>query len=215
MHIKWIRDGLTRSGKTQRGLAKAMGIDPSNVSRLLSGQRKLKLEEIDAVAAYFGTGPGAIAPRPPGMAEERLFGWPDIGVRERDVEVRGVALGGSEGTFLFNGEVVDYMPRAPGLIGAPNAFALYVIGDSMAPRYEPGDMIFLDPGRPVRAGDDVVVELAGEHGEPGRCYIKRLIRRTPTRLVLKQFNPGQELLFATKDVRAIHRILSVGELIGA
>jgi hypothetical protein len=33
--------------------------------------------------------------------------------------------------------------------------------------------------------------------------------------VLKQFNPGQELLFATKDVRAIHRILSVGELIGA
>ncbi len=149
------------------------------------------------------------------MAEDAPFLWSDFGRRERDLEVRGVALGGNEGTFLYNGEVVDYVPRASGLADSPNAFALYVIGDSMSPRYEPGDMIFVDPERDVRAGDDVVVEVAGENGEPEGCYIKRLIRRTSQKLVLKQFNPNRELIFKTEKVLAVHRILSAAELVGA
>ncbi len=215
MNKNWLREGLKRSGKTQRGLAKALGIDPSNASRLVSGKRRLKIEEIDIVLDYFGSGPDAIDMRAEGMAEDAPFIWSDFGRRERDLEVRGVALGGNEGTFLYNGEVVDYVPRASGLADSPNAFALYVIGDSMSPRYEPGDMIFVDPERDVRAGDDVVVEVAGKNSEPEGCYIKRLIRRTSQKLVLKQFNPNRELIFKTEKVLAVHRILSAAELVGA
>jgi transcriptional regulator with XRE-family HTH domain len=215
MTKNWLKEGLKRSGKTQRGLAKALGIDPSNASRLVSGKRRLKIEEIDVVLDYFGSGPDAIDLRAEGMAEDAPFNWPDFGKRERDLEVRGVALGGNEGTFLYNGEVVDYVPRASGLVGSPNAFALYVIGDSMSPRYEPGDMIFIDPDRTVRAGDDVVVEIAGNNGEPEGCYIKRLIRRTSKHIVLKQFNPNRELSFKNDKLLAVHRILSAAELIGA
>ena len=215
MHSNWLKEGLKRSGKTQRGLAKALGIDPSNVSRLVAGKRRLMIDEIDTVIDYFASGPDAIDLRAAGMAEEGPFCWPDFGRRERDLEVRGVALGGNDGTFIYNGEIVDYVPRATGLAESPNAFALYVIGDSMSPRFEPGDMIFIDPGRTVRAGDDVVVEIADRNGEPEGCYIKRLIRRTSRRIVLKQFNPNRELSFKNEEVLAVHRILSAAELIGA
>ena len=62
---------------------------------------------------------------------------------------------------------------------------------------------------------DVVVEIAGENGEPESCYIKRLIRRTSRHIVLKQFNPSRELSFKNDKVLAVHRILSAAELIGA
>ena len=48
----WIRDGLAKPGKTQRGLANALGLDPSAVSRLLTGGRQLRAAEIPMVAAY-------------------------------------------------------------------------------------------------------------------------------------------------------------------
>jgi|NGEPerStandDraft_6_1074524.scaffolds.fasta_scaffold64040_1 transcriptional regulator with XRE-family HTH domain len=49
----WIRAELHRTGKTQRELAEAMGIDGSNVSRLLDGQRELKSREIPIIRAFF------------------------------------------------------------------------------------------------------------------------------------------------------------------
>jgi transcriptional regulator with XRE-family HTH domain len=49
----WIRAELHRTGKTQRELAEAMGIDGSNVSRLLDGQRELKTREIPIITAFF------------------------------------------------------------------------------------------------------------------------------------------------------------------
>ena len=87
MNKNWLREGLKRSGKTQRGLAKALGIDPSNASRLVSGKRRLKIEEIDIVLDYFGSGPDAIDMRAEGMAEDAPFIWSDFGRRERDLEV--------------------------------------------------------------------------------------------------------------------------------
>src|SRR3546814_14503795 len=57
MDIDWIRRGLERTGKTQRGLARALGIDPSAVSRPLDGKRQPKAAEMAKVAAYLETPP--------------------------------------------------------------------------------------------------------------------------------------------------------------
>ena len=50
--IEWIRKGLAKKGKTQTGLARAMNIAHSQISRLLSGDRQLKAREIPVIAAY-------------------------------------------------------------------------------------------------------------------------------------------------------------------
>ncbi len=133
----------------------------------------------------------------------------------RDVEVRGVAVGGNESCFEFNGEVVDRVRRPPGIAGASNVFAIYVVGQSMSPRFEEGEIVFVHPGRPATSGCDVIVELHGHNGDPGQCYIKRLVRKTPTRTVLQQFNPARDdIAFDNDNIRAMYRILTASELLG-
>jgi len=244
MDIGWIREGLRAPGKSQRGLAQALGINPSGVSRLLAGARALKLDEIGKISAYLETVPpgwmvsaGGLEPGgifgsallgagAHGLAEERpdsnteaAFGGtqhdlPSLQGLSRDLPVLGTAVGGDGGCFDFNGEVVDYVRRPPGLDRAQGAFAIYVQGDSMAPRYEEGDLVFVHPGRPARPGCDVVVELTGPEGEPGQSLLKRLLRRTADRLELSQFNPPKEFSVPLKEVKAVHRILSAAELLG-
>ncbi|WP_179954069.1 XRE family transcriptional regulator [Denitrobaculum tricleocarpae] len=133
----------------------------------------------------------------------------------RDVEVRGVAVGGNESCFEFNGEVVDRVRRPPGIAGASNVFAIYVVGQSMSPRFEEGEIVFVHPGRPATSGCDVIVELHGHNGDPGQCYIKRLVKKTPTRTVLQQFNPARDdISFDNDNIRAMYRILTASELLG-
>ena len=133
----------------------------------------------------------------------------------RDVPVRGIAVGGAEGHFEFNGEVVDYARRPPGISAARNVFAIYIRGDSMAPRFEEGELVFVHPDRPPVPGCDVLVELHGDDGEPGPCLVKRLVRRGGSELILAQFNPPRDdIALPLAQVRNIFRILTPGELLG-
>jgi phage repressor protein C with HTH and peptisase S24 domain len=138
---------------------------------------------------------------------------------KRDVPVRGTAVGGDGGDFTFNGDVVDLVRRPPGLVGTANVFALYVHGDSMSPRFEAGDLIFVNPARPPTPGCDVVVEMAPKPGETtGPCYIKRLLRRTADKVVLRQFNPPpgvkQNFELDKTGVKNLWRVLTAAELLG-
>jgi phage repressor protein C with HTH and peptisase S24 domain len=92
---------------------------------------------------------------------------------------------------------------------------LYVRNDSMAPKFEEGERLYVDPHRTPRPSDYVVVELHGtEHGDPGKGFVKRLVRRTASRLVVAQFNPPKELEFDLREVKSLHRIIPADELLG-
>tara|TARA_R110002167_G_scaffold319308_1_gene524990 strand:- start:253 stop:1029 length:777 start_codon:yes stop_codon:yes gene_type:complete len=147
-------------------------------------------------------------------AAPRIVPLPPMSQLPRDVEVLGVAAGGDDGIFAFNGSVVDYVRRPPGIAAADQIFGLYVVGDSMAPRYEDGDLVYVHKGRRPAVGNDVVVELHGADGQPGQCFIKRLARRTGSRVLLRQFNPEREIEFAAREVRQIYKILTTAELLG-
>lgn len=70
MDLSWIVKGLEKPGKTRRGIAKALGgIDPSQVTRLLKGERRLLAEEVPKIAAYLEETPPEglmVAPIPAG-----------------------------------------------------------------------------------------------------------------------------------------------------
>ena len=52
MDIEEIREGLLLPGKSRVGLAAALGIDVSQISRLLNGKRSLKVHEVESIRAY-------------------------------------------------------------------------------------------------------------------------------------------------------------------
>lgn len=52
--IEWIKAGLERPGKSQAALAKALGVHPTAVSKMLAGKRQLKAAELEIARAYIG-----------------------------------------------------------------------------------------------------------------------------------------------------------------
>jgi transcriptional regulator with XRE-family HTH domain len=51
----WFYEKLAERGASLRDMARFMGLDPSAVSRMLTGERKMSAEEQDQVAMYLGS----------------------------------------------------------------------------------------------------------------------------------------------------------------
>lgn len=132
-----------------------------------------------------------------------------------DVPVYGTAAGSHlRGAFqLVEGTTIDYVRRPPGLTGAADAYALYVEGSSMEPRFEPGELVFVHPHRPARLGDAVIVQVAVSPGQI-EASIGFLRRRTADHVVIGKLNPAAEVQLNRAHVTAVHRVLTMNELFG-
>ncbi len=134
----------------------------------------------------------------------------------RDLPVQGTAAGanGDVGAMQFEGGVVDYVRRPPGVSGAKEVYGLYVVGDSMWPRFQNGELVICHPRRPVNSGDDVIIQLQRDEHSEIEVFIKTLVRRTANTVTARQYNPDRTMSFKTAEIVAIHRILSLPELLG-
>jgi phage repressor protein C with HTH and peptisase S24 domain len=133
----------------------------------------------------------------------------------RPVPLIGTAFAGEwdadiEMSELHLTDVLDYLGRPPELQTDPDSYALEIVGESMAPRFEPGERAFVSPLSPVRIGDDVVVQLRAkgpaQSDRVKLALIKRLTRRSPTFLELRQFNPDRTFQVPVEQVAAVHRV---------
>jgi len=127
------------------------------------------------------------------------------------LKVLGMAECGADGWSLWNGDVIDLIDRPAALIGVPNAYAVYVVGGSMEPRYHPGEVVHIHPGRPVDVGAYVLVQRRGKQGEAPLAVIKRLAKRTGAKITLEQFNPPKMFDIKSGDIVSIHRVVGSGE----
>lgn len=134
----------------------------------------------------------------------------------KDVPIMGVTVGGSDDeSFILNiGEVVDYARRTPAIARNARVFALYVQGDSMAKWRQPGGLVYLDPVRPARQGDHVVVEFRSDDlGNGSPALLKQLVATTPTKIKLRQYNPDKLIEIPIAKVKHIHRVMEWEEIL--
>jgi phage repressor protein C with HTH and peptisase S24 domain len=149
----------------------------------------------------------SVRPAPDAPSFEALQGL------ARDVPVYGIAVAGEDADFRLNGNEVDRAVRPPGLKNVKGLFALYVSNDSMYPAWREGALFYVNPNRPPKVGDDVVVEYHPLDGEPGAAFLKRLKSRSRGKYVVEQFNPPQELEFEQSQVR-LYRVVPWEEALG-
>jgi len=131
----------------------------------------------------------------------------------RDVPIRSAAAGLGRGDFRMMDDVIDYAPRPDALRHARDIYAIYVTGDSMSPKYEPGDIVFVSPNRPPGAGDYVVVLIDGDNGDLDGLF-KRYVRMDDDHLYLRQLNPDKVIKVPRHTVSKLHRVYTNNELIG-
>ena len=242
MRNDWLARRLKELGKTGQGLANSLGINKSRISEIIGGRRGVKADEIITISNYLemserevisllsGQLPSLVGisePPSPGLLQDaqprRYAGTfvpdpkdlPPPSTMPVDVPVYGSVVGGADGDFEMNGDVIDRVRRPAGLTNARNAFALYVVGTSMQPRYDEGDLIFVHPGRPAVVGSDVVVELhAKDEFNRPKALLKRYRGKTPTLLLLEQLNPLAEIEIPLDEVKQVLRVLRTNELLG-
>lgn len=129
--------------------------------------------------------------------------------RPMDLEVRGKGSAGDDGSFEFNVGIVDWVERPPSLVGVPGAYAIEVDGESMVPAVKPGWIVMVNPHRAKKAEDNVVAQIAVSPNEPAHAYIKEFVKETPTKLILRQYNPPKDLEFPRERVVSVHKIVFI------
>ena len=198
VRLDWLMSG---TGPMREG--DPPGRDADGAGPLTGDQRK------EATIAPEAHGPPAGAVLAP---------MPDLTNMPHDVPVLGTVRGGDEGRgdFRFNGDRLGFVPRPPGLRGMTNAFCLYMQGSSMFPWRREGDPIYVQPGRPARPGDFVVVELKpkDDDGEAPEALVKLLVAKSPDGgVVLEQFSPPKRFALPGAKVLRVQRVVDWPELL--
>lgn len=213
-----IRDALAANPQLSKGgLAEALSVVNSAITSLLKqGGRQIKAHEVAKIEKYLGislreTKTSGVPNPPPARVTTALR----VGDMPRDVPIMGNAYGGDEADFCFTGQITDYARRPPRIERDTTVFGIYVSGNSMAPRFTEGELVYASSARPAAIGDYVIVELRPKReGDDTLGYIKQLAKRTPTKLIVKQLNPEKTLEFDLRRVKAVHRVIPWTELLG-
>jgi repressor LexA len=162
LDIKMIERGLAKPGKTKGGLAAAMGVRPGAVSEILSEARLIKASELTPIIDY--------------------------------LELNAVPIMGRVGAGASIGPELEQMPpEGLGEVELPfpiaeETIAFEVVGDSMLPKYENGDIIvvYRDQRHPLTSfyGEEAAVRL-----KSGERYLKTIERGKTGHVVnLTSFN---------------------------
>jgi phage repressor protein C with HTH and peptisase S24 domain len=225
MDTAWFNLALDRIGASQADLARHLRLAPSAVSRMLKGERQMKLLEAVQVAGFLGVPqeevlrhageatappPSGAAPRrgrPPASVSGRTLAAPPRPASAMDLmPIRSAARGGGEQEMFLADGPIGYTPRPANLAGVRAAYAIYMVGDSMEPRYEPGWLLHVNPFKPPTRGRDVVVYKTGD-----AVLIKQFVAWELEALLLRQLNPPQELRIPRNEVLECHLIVGTDQ----
>ncbi|WP_051213448.1 LexA family transcriptional regulator [Rubritepida flocculans] len=215
--IAQIREGLARPGKSQKGLAAAMGVDTSTVSRLLAGKRPLRAHEIPVILGYLEAGSAA-------AGGGRCRAMPEIvqigGDRFAMLPVYDAMVSAGPGAeaeetppatrIAFR---VDWLKRvARGNLG--DLVVLTVDGDSMEPTLRQGDSVLVDMGQQRPGQKDGIYVIRTDGG----LQAKR-VAVNPTNGRVSVISDNKDLYPAFVDlspaeIQVIGRVIWLGRQVG-
>lgn len=172
--LTWIEEGLKQPGKTQIGLASALGRAPSMVTDLLKGRRRLKADEVDRIAAYLDVVPPRSLPT--------------------EVEIIGIAGAGPFGEVDFSSSQGGLGTAAAQPGATDSTKAVEVRGTSMRPFANDGWLVYYeeDARQPIQSnmiGMPCVCWLAD-----GRVLIKTPFPAGNNTYNLESYNPAIETI---------------------
>jgi phage repressor protein C with HTH and peptisase S24 domain len=222
MDINWFHDALARVGASQADLARHLRLAPSAISRMIKGERQMKLLEAAQIAQFLGQSPEEVmrhaGASPEGTQTPRAMpprrGRPPgsgttVTTPSRSVEpipIRSAARGGADQEMFLADGPIGYTPRPANLDGIRGAYAIYMIGDSMEPRYEQGWLLHVNPFKPPTRGRDVVV-----YKNDQSVLIKQFLGWERDALMLRQLNPDIELRVSRDEVAECHLVVGVDQ----
>lgn len=125
--------------------------------------------------------------------------------RDRSLPVLGRAQGGDDGNVVIEEHPIDWTFRPADLQGVSDAFAVFVSGNSMVPKYKNGDLVYVHPSHTLTKHRFALVETKEHKG-----FIKQFVGWQGDTLILHQFNPDMEIILDREQVLRV--MLAIGSL---
>lgn len=202
-----IKRTRSNKGLTQAALATALNINQSTVAYWENKRSQPDAKTVETLSGILGVTPewimfGGTSAKSTGPS----FTPPAAVKTHKDLPVLGMAQAGKHNTLIITETPVSFIDRPPNLVGNNGAFAVWVAGKSMEPRFRIGEVIYINPAKPVDIGCYVLVELLD-----GSAYVKELIKQTQTKVILRQYNPAKDLEIASTEVKNIYRVVGCSE----
>ncbi|MBL8838677.1 MAG: helix-turn-helix transcriptional regulator [Alphaproteobacteria bacterium] len=189
------------------GLARRAGLDPTtfNKSKRIARDGRPRWPSTESIAKILSATGITFGEFVSYLGDQQT--QPTSNVRR--IPVIGYAQAGAQGYFDDAG-----YPTGTGWdellfpdISDPNAYALQITGDSMAPVYRDGDTVIVSPATNIRRGDRVVLKTTN-----GEVMAKQLNRRGSRRIDLTSLNAEHgERTLSTDEVVFMHRIIWVSQ----
>lgn len=130
-------------------------------------------------------------------AVETNFRPPPEILGARDLPVYAAVEGG-RGQMVVSTDPIELVPRPWYMREVRDGYAVLVVGDSMEPAFEPGQMAIVNPRLPPMRDADVIL-VAGENEGEFTASIKRLINWTAQEWRVRQFNPERKFSLSRRE----------------
>ncbi len=200
-----LRQARRRKRMTQLDLAKALDVSQSAVAQWESGRsfpsedvvpRLGKLLDID------------IAPE----EDRRKYGTRFLpGFEHRLLPITGLPVREDPELVLLDGHQYGQIPAPPQLEAVPGATAVYARGHAMEPRYFPGELVYLRPGKAPNPGDFVFVTFKAEGFAAPVGYIRQFLGEDSTHIRLRRLNPRDDHLLPREVLIGMNTIVGSGQ----
>ena len=210
-----IRSALSERQLNMSNVSKKLGKNHAYLHQFLDRGIPARLPEIvrEQLAQILGVSEGQLK----GEGAKGVLSIPSrvgrpLTYAGEKIGVLGLGKAESAGLFQWNGQTVDYVSRPPQLMGAPEAYGVYVDGSGMEPRYYAGEIVYVHPGKPVTLGAFVVAQVKPEaEGDAPKAFIRRLVKRSASKMTFEQFNPPKEIDIKPSDILSMHKIVGSAE----
>lgn len=215
-----MRELRQAAGLSQEKLAELAGTSQPQINKLETGQRKMTVDWAVKLARPLGVEPALLlgldvpavptaTPRPARPALAPLLRTAPVPQAQAaaSMPVRAAARGGVDQEMFLEDGPIDWITRPDYLKNARDPYAMYVVGDSMMPRFRPAQLLHVNPHKPPAPGSGVVVVKRNK-----AVLVKEFVRRGTDAVILREYRPAdREFTVALEDLDTLHTVVGLQE----
>ncbi|AWK87480.1 S24 family peptidase [Azospirillum thermophilum] len=121
--------------------------------------------------------------------------------------VRAAARGGVDQEMFLEDGPIDWIAKPDYLKNARDPYAMYVVGESMMPRFRPAQLLHVNPHKPPAGGSGVVLVKRTR-----AVLVKEFVRRVPEGVWLREYQPAdREFLVPETEIDTLHTVVGLQE----
>ena len=194
-----IKEARLRANISQAELARRVGRSQSAVAEWETGDSEPRrnimtiiAEALHVNAMWLETGGVSEGEHVfDALAEEAPGPMPRLAI-EQGAIVATVEEGGKAEQVIAPGEIIERRPKPAKWSNVKDLYGFYLATDTLAPRINPGELIWVHPHRKPQPGQEAVFIAKDRKTKTKALMVKVYSGQTTTKWLVKQYNPKRE-----------------------